>query len=408
MFVLCVFWCLFVCNTAVTHAARCVGGFAEIAYEHLLATELCLFGIVEHGLYFLLIADMLALVLVVGEEKSLEGNAVEEVGKVRCFASGNIGDDSVLRERDEEAVELVRMEAEVAADVAGMDDDGVGEDTRVVAEKVVDEEFLFVGYLFAIELFAAGTNLHARRRLLLIREIPITGLCDELDGGIGREQGKFLLATEKLYIECKTLLCAETEGYFIVVANGLIHLLEEGDGREAIADTFLDSDAVRGLVEEYGIGGLAIASCTTGFLKIGLDGVGKVDMDDRAYVGFVDTHTEGIGSYHYAFVALHPGLKARIFLGIEQTCMEEIGGDACLVEEIAYLAGLLAVAHIDHTAAFNALEDMQEHLGFAFAMAHYIAEVAADEGLTENVFLAEKESLLDIFHHLGRSGGRKG
>ena len=55
-------------------------------------------------------------------------------------------------------------------------------------------------------------------------------------------------------------------------------------------------------------------------------------MNDRPYIGFVDAHTKGVGSYHHARLIVFPRLHFLILIGVHKSRMEEIGGDACFVE----------------------------------------------------------------------------
>ena len=129
-------------------------------------------------------------------------------------------------------------------------------------------------------------------------------------------------------------------------------------------------------------------------------------MNDRPHIGFVDAHTEGVGSHHHARLIVFPRLHFLILIGVHKARMEEIGRDARFVEHFAYLSGFLSVTNIHDAASGYGLENMQEHVGFAFARPHHIAEVGADKRLPKDVFFFEKQLLLNIVHHFG--GGCSG
>ena len=108
-------------------------------------------------------------------------------------------------------------------------------------------------------------------------------------------------------------------------------------------------------------------------------------MDDEAYVGFVDTHAEGVGGYHHSDLITLPRLLALILDGGIQTGMVEGGGDACLIEQVSKLLGAFPATGIDDGGAFQTVEDMDELLPFVCGLAHDVCKVLPLEGHAEHM-----------------------
>ena len=82
-------------------------------------------------------------------------------------------------------------------------------------------------------------------------------------------------------------------------------------------------------------------------------------MYHYAHVGFVDTHSEGVGGHHDAHLVLLPVILSAL-LDLEiQSGVIGCGGDAGILQEGGYLARALAAAHIDYGGAGRAAEYVQ-------------------------------------------------
>ena len=85
-----------------------------------------------------------------------------------------------------------------------------------------------------------------------------------------------------------------------VIAGLVVHIFDEVLRREVIVDAFACFGLVGGVVEKNTKGGIAISPCSPCFLIVGFERIGQVVVDDKAYIGFIDTHTESIGADHDA------------------------------------------------------------------------------------------------------------
>ena len=65
-------------------------------------------------------------------------------------------------------------------------------------------------------------------------------------------------------------------------------------GRVVLHEEFVQP-GVAGGIEQDGAGGQAIAPGTAGFLIVGLEATGGLEVDDQADVGEVDAHAERVG-----------------------------------------------------------------------------------------------------------------
>lgn len=131
-------------------------------------------------------------------------------------------------------------------------------------------------------------------------------------------------------------------------------------------------------------------------------------MDDEADIGFIDTHTEGIGSYHYLREGLHPlSLYHIAFLSVEASMIER-GSNAIGYKPTGHLLGATTVADIDNARAAHTADDTEEapHL-IGFAQDH-IGQIRAEEAGLKKIRLAEKEPMLNIVDDSRGGCSRKG
>ena len=99
----------------------------------------------------------------------------------------------------------------------------------------------------------------------------------------------------------------------------------------------------------------------------------------HSYIGFVDTHTKGVGGYYYSCQVALPGfLFCRSLFGSE-SCMVEISADTILIEIGGYLLGALAIAYIHDGTARHSIQDMHDLVGFLIGLANNIADILASE-----------------------------
>ena len=60
---------------------------------------------------------------------------------------------------------------------------------------------------------------------------------------------------------------------------------------------------------------ITVAARPTGFLKIGFQRIGHIHVNDKAHIGLVDAHAEGVGGNHHAAFAFHPPLLTAVAFG---------------------------------------------------------------------------------------------
>lgn len=63
------------------------------------------------------------------------------------------------------------------------------------------------------------------------------------------------------------------------------------------------------IVQYYCARGFSVTTCTTGLLEIIFRAQRYVPVYYQTYIGFVYTHTEGVGGHHYLFFPAHPFLQ---------------------------------------------------------------------------------------------------
>ncbi len=83
-------------------------------------------------------------------------------------------------------------------------------------------------------------------------------------------------------------------------------------------------------IDHPGICWLAITAGAAGFLIIGFDAFGQIQMDHKAYIRFIDTHTKGDGGdNNYPILAQEPLLVGLSQLGWQPGMIRQ-GGKALL------------------------------------------------------------------------------
>ena len=160
------------------------------------------------------------------------------------------------------------------------------------------------------------------------------------------------------------------------------------------------------IVEQDGVGGVAVASSSSSLLEIGLDGVGQVVVDDKSHVGLVDAHAECIGSYHHSAAVLCPVDLPKVALRCGESCMVVLGGDVVRLQQLCQFCGQSTTASIDDgTSLRYALQDVYHLFCLVFRWAHHVDEVLALETHGDDVLFLEPQLVLNVVHHLWRGSG---
>ena len=102
---------------------------------------------------------------------------------------------------------------------------------------------------------------------------------------------------------------AGANGDFEVVANGAVHEDDALCTRETFVELALHLREVLGFVEQQSISRQAVSAAPTRFLEIRFWRIGYFVMKYKANVWFVNTHTEGVSSYHDLVFVAEPILE---------------------------------------------------------------------------------------------------
>ena len=92
-------------------------------------------------------------------------------------------------------------------------------------------------------------------------------------------------------------------GIELVPLDAFVPLIALGVGHDLV-----EHQHILQPVGHPGIGRQAVTAGTPGFLIVGLDTLGQVQVRDKAHVGFVDTHAKGDGGNHDQAVFIEKAL----------------------------------------------------------------------------------------------------
>ncbi len=109
----------------------------------------------------------------------------------------------------------------------------------------------------------------------------------------------------------------------------------------------LVADSVLQAVGHPGGGGLAVTAGAAGFLVVGFDALGQVQVGDEAYVRFIDAHAERHRGHHHQAVLAQ---KALLVVGAHRAAQPGVvgqGGDALVGEPLGGLVHLVARQAVD-------------------------------------------------------------
>ena len=126
---------------------------------------------------------------------------------------------------------------------------------------------------------------------------------------------------------------------------------------------------------------LSIAAGATGFLIIGFDALGQVEMRNKANVGFVDAHAERDGgSHHHAFAVDKTGLVARPYRRIQSGVIRQ-GIDAARAKPGRGFLDLLARKAVDDAGIprMPAFDEIEQLVARSLLFNHRVADVRTIE-----------------------------
>ena len=128
-------------------------------------------------------------------------------------------------------------------------------------------------------------------------------------------------------------------------------------------------------------------------------------MNDKTYIGLVDTHAKGVCRYHDAHVVGLPLLLMLVFCGMLQSGMIVGGADAGLAEHAADVGGAASAAYIDNSCPRNRVENMYELGLFVLCTPNDIGKIVAFEAHAEYALLLELQFLLNVDDDVGSGCG---
>ena len=157
----------------------------------------------------------------------------------------------------------------------------------------------------------------------------------------------------------------------------------------------------------------ALATVTSGtprLLVIALETFGNVVMDHIAYVGLVDTHTEGNGGHNDVSLFHQEGvLIPRSRLRVH-ACMVRQSLDTVGAENVGELLHPFSAEAVDDArlalVGFDVFDDLAIYV--LTLRPHLVVEVGAVEGGLEDRGVQHAEILLNVVLHLRRGRSRQG
>ena len=210
----------------------------------------------------------------------------------------------------------------------------------------------------AVQFFLGDGKHDARGIVLFISVLQIACASQDFQGTVGL-YGKMLEITAELIdVEREGAASSVSHGHLVIEVDVFVNLSDVAFFGEGVANPLFECDFIAGTEQQYGIGFHAVSSCSSGFLKVGFGRVGHIGMDNQAHVRFVNSHTKGIGGYHYTEFSFQPGFLSGIFGLIIKSGMIKSGCDVVVVQEQRNLFRLFPVAGIDNSRPVNALQDM--------------------------------------------------
>ena len=207
------------------------------------------------------------------------------------------------------------------------------------------------------------------------------------------------------------LVLGQFDGVGVLLAQELVDLVHRvGRGIFIINEHFLELAVAEG-VEQHAVGGLAVAAGAAGLLVVGFDRPRHVEVDDRADVGLVHSHPEGVGGDDHVGTPSHELILGRLAcVAVEPGVIDDRRPPEPGHVAADVLAALPA-RRIDDRRAGVPAEDLGEGvelLGVAAGLDHAIGQVRAIEPRDELGGVAKVELVGDVAADEVGGGGRQG
>ncbi len=282
--------------------------------------------VVQHGVDALAVLLQALLIDIGREQNVLWVFATLHITDGGNLTAWDILDDMLVGQRLQHFVEVGRAQATLLADECFVNVAKVGKESTVVAQEGDDEAVLIVGEVVeTIEFVTFQEETHACLQVGSSIVFYIAGTLQNLQGGMDAHREMVETLTEDVDVEltgdAETIAC----GYLEEVGQVFIDLTNLVLGREGVVDAFGEFGIITIIIEQDSLSRLAVTTCTTCFLEVGLDGVGTVVVHDQTDVGLVDAHTEGVGADDDAYLVLLPVALALVFHLVVQSGMIEGG-----------------------------------------------------------------------------------
>ena len=274
--------------------------------------------------------------------------ATLQVANVRHLFAWNKADEMAQRQGFQDVVNHRLGDSGLLGNDALVDVAVVGKESAIVAQKGNDDAFLDGCHLIeAVEFVATDQKAHAGFVVGILVVVDIACAHEDLQGGMNADGEMVETLAELLDIELAVDAIAVAGSNLVVVGQMFVHIFNIFARGKGVVDALRQFAVVAAIEEQDGTGGLSVASGTTRLLEIGLDGIGTIVVDDQTDIGFVDAHTEGIGSYHDTHAVVLPVALSTVLVGMVESGMIEGGRESCVGEVFGNLASMATAAHID-------------------------------------------------------------
>ena len=182
-----------------------------------------------------------------------------------------------------------------------------------------------------------------------------------------------------------------------------------GAGVVAVDEKFLRA-GVGEVEHQFALRGFTVAPGASRLLVIGLDAAGHVEVGDKAHVGAVDSHAEGVRRHDHVVAAVEKDILRPFPVLVLHPAVVGDEFHAHAGKGGADFLDLFPRRAIDDAGAVRLDEVLEPRvfLAVAFAMSHSQAEVRSLEAADRDVGIAQLQHLENVIAHLGRGGGGEG
>ena len=234
--------------------------------------------------------------------------------------------DIFLCQRFECLINLVQIQASLVCYISLIDVGIVNKQITIIAQQGSNDcVFLLLCFIQSVQFVSVQQKFYTGTCIWIAFIFNISGTHENLQGRIHLNREELIGEAEFLNRKFKGAVSTTANAHLIVVGKTLVHLLDICLFRIRVVDAFLQLVFVAVVVKQYGKGFFPVASRSSCFLEVCFDTAGTIQMDDDSYIGFVDTHSESVGSHDDAHLILLPGcLPLTLHLWVE-SCVEKGG-----------------------------------------------------------------------------------